>query len=217
MVENAAKFYEELKNIYLLSGDDHKVPNLKKVVIMHHGSNYLQKMKTDTLFLGSSELNKWFNFSRKPDPFLICPSSSYASTKGVSKYFLFILNRLRQISALKKTKMSSVPIQPPILKRIKAAELILESSCSGNGENERSKSISSRRSATNSECRKPENLKDTLEINPSKNMNNKSSAQLLVNPMHEPTKYEKISEPVMSPLGIPEVLKFDSKTRLYTY
>lgn len=42
-------------------------------------------MKSDTLFLATSEFAKWFNFSQKSDPFLVAPANPYIVAKGASK------------------------------------------------------------------------------------------------------------------------------------
>ena len=88
VVENIMRFRNQLKSINFISGNEKKLTELENIPIMYNGTNYLIKMKTDTNFLAKSELNQWFNFSNKIDPFLVTPSTPYIVSKGVSKYCL---------------------------------------------------------------------------------------------------------------------------------
>lgn len=86
VVENCIKLRNQIKSIYSFSTDECKMSPVESIPAMHNGTNYLVKMKTDTMFLAHSELNKWFNFSNKADPFFVTPASSYVTLKGASKY-----------------------------------------------------------------------------------------------------------------------------------
>ena len=86
VIENSVGFREQLKSMYYLSGAEDKMPQAEKFPIMFNGINYLLKMKSDTAFLASSEFSKWFNFSKKTDPFLVTPATPYVVSKGASKY-----------------------------------------------------------------------------------------------------------------------------------
>ena len=91
VVECALRFREQLRSIYYLSGVEDKIAQVDRVPIMHNGVNYLIKMKSDTNFLASSEVAKWFNFSHKSDPFLVTPATPYVVAKGASKYESYYL------------------------------------------------------------------------------------------------------------------------------
>eukprot|EP00826_Nyctotherus_ovalis_P056763 TRINITY_DN7728_c0_g1_i5.p1 TRINITY_DN7728_c0_g1~~TRINITY_DN7728_c0_g1_i5.p1 ORF type:complete len:491 (-),score=73.69 TRINITY_DN7728_c0_g1_i5:394-1866(-) len=137
VVESCVRLRAQLNSIRSLSGEESKNGVAKTVPIMHDGVNYLVKMKSDTAFLASSELGKWFKFSSKADPFLVTPAAPYMSYRGASKYFSYLHDRLRQLDALKqKSKMMVLPIPTTLLKRIKAAESIIieESITEGNSE-----------------------------------------------------------------------------------
>ena len=85
VIEEAIKLREQLKSINCLSGNDKKLLEMTNLPIIYSDENYLLKMKTDTSFLAESELNKWFNFSKRTDPFLVTPSTLYVPSRGVSK------------------------------------------------------------------------------------------------------------------------------------
>lgn len=85
VVESCYRFREQIKAGYYLSGEEEKVQAAQKFPIMFKNVNYLVKMKSDTLFLATSEFAKWFNFSQKSDPFLISPANPYIVAKGASK------------------------------------------------------------------------------------------------------------------------------------
>jgi len=81
VVENAMEFRNQLNSIRAISGEDKNT----YIPILYNDINYLTKMKNDTLFLAESELNKWFNFSKKIDPFLVTLSVPYTVSREVSK------------------------------------------------------------------------------------------------------------------------------------
>jgi hypothetical protein len=85
VVEHSLGFREQLKSIYYLAGGEDRIPLAEKSPIMFNGANYLIKMKTDTVFLATSEFARWFNFSQKSDPFLVTPATPYVVAKGASK------------------------------------------------------------------------------------------------------------------------------------
>jgi hypothetical protein len=85
VVESATRFREQLKAACYLASTEDKLVSVEHTPIVYRGENYLVKMKTDTSFLATSELAKWFNFSSKTDPFLIVPATPYLVAKGASK------------------------------------------------------------------------------------------------------------------------------------
>ena len=85
VVESATRFREQLKSACYLAGGEDKLSLVEHTPIVYNGENYLVKMKTDTSFLATSELAKWFNFSTKTDPFLVVPATPYLVAKGASK------------------------------------------------------------------------------------------------------------------------------------
>lgn len=51
----------------------------KNIPFIWEGENYLIKMKSDSQFLTTSPLAKFFNFSFKSDPFLVFPSLKHSN------------------------------------------------------------------------------------------------------------------------------------------
>jgi len=81
VVEDTTKLRYQIKSIYQLSGCIKNVT----LPIVYRGKNYLTEMKTDTQFLCESKLAQTFNFSDKPDPFLLTAATPYPISKGASK------------------------------------------------------------------------------------------------------------------------------------
>ena len=81
VVEDVVKLRDQIKNCYHLSG----IIKTVNVPIIYENRNYLTDMETDTQFLQNSKLNGWFNFSDKPDPFLLLPSTPYTTSKVSAK------------------------------------------------------------------------------------------------------------------------------------
>jgi hypothetical protein len=81
VVEDTIKLRYQIKSTYQLVGciKDFTTP------IVYGGKNYLMEMKTDTQFLYKSRLAQMFNFSNKPDPFLLTAATPYPISKGASK------------------------------------------------------------------------------------------------------------------------------------
>eukprot|EP00826_Nyctotherus_ovalis_P060829 TRINITY_DN8586_c0_g1_i1.p1 TRINITY_DN8586_c0_g1~~TRINITY_DN8586_c0_g1_i1.p1 ORF type:complete len:415 (-),score=54.22 TRINITY_DN8586_c0_g1_i1:884-2128(-) len=83
---------------------------------MHKGVNYLAKMNSDTVFLKTTLLAKLFNISSKSDPFLLTAATPYMSVKR---------NPRKRCQRDKQNNFVEVPISISLLKRIKAADLVL--------------------------------------------------------------------------------------------
>lgn len=81
VVEDTIKFRQQIKSIYYLAGCAGEVAT----AVVYGGRNYLAEMKGDTQFLRESKLGLVFNFSSKPDPFLLVPATPYPVAKGASK------------------------------------------------------------------------------------------------------------------------------------
>lgn len=59
---------------YNQSVSDSNKDSTPLIAFMWESVNYLLKIKTDTNFLNSHGLSKFYNFSDKSDPFLVIPS-----------------------------------------------------------------------------------------------------------------------------------------------
>jgi hypothetical protein len=81
VIENSIQFRNQLNSIRAITDEDKKT----YIPILCNDINYLIKMKTDTFFLVESELSKWFNFSKKVDPFLVALSIPCTVSREVSK------------------------------------------------------------------------------------------------------------------------------------
>ena len=115
--EYAISFREQLQAGYDQSGGNIQ-GKYSSFPIMYEDVNYLQKMNTDTTFLGNSKFTRFFSITNKSDPFLLTAATPYPIVKGIPKR--------KQISRLKtESKMIELTIPVPLLKRIKVIDQVL--------------------------------------------------------------------------------------------
>ena len=95
-VEHIAVFRE---HVYKVTQGDRK---MFRVPVTWQGNNYLLQLKSDTVFLSSSCLSDFFEFSKKGDPFFVVPASQ----------------------GLKRGKLD-LPFPPALITRVKAAETVI--------------------------------------------------------------------------------------------
>lgn len=124
-VESIIEWRERLN--YLIS----KIPNLQSIgkhyfIFIWDHENYLIKMKTDTLFLKTSWLSRFFLFSSKSDPFLYAPSqiASYGPAKVVAPKKPLTKKKTSKAESA-KPKLIRLDIDYGIIRKLKQLELVI--------------------------------------------------------------------------------------------
>jgi len=115
VVECAVNIREQLKIIYCLSGGELEC-KYDSFPIIYKGVNYLVKMNSDTMFLSETHYAKLFQISDKSDPFLLVATTVHITSTGNAK---------QKLLSIRKQTFIELPISISLLKRIKAADLIL--------------------------------------------------------------------------------------------
>lgn len=94
----------------------------------HTGENYLLKMKDDTRGLADSPLGDILKFSAKSDPFFVVPSSGDSkppTPTNQNQMTPTLQATRRQIGGGDPQRRAVLPLQNSLLRRIRAAELVI--------------------------------------------------------------------------------------------